>query len=730
MPTYIVCSTDNNDYGRIDHINLEPHFGCTEATIQVSNVNTLANFQVLSASDRIVFTINDFGYFIDAEDRQGMSWESVTGMLQTLLRRNGIALGVAISELHRIMFTDPRPFAIKSVTYDYQVLLGLVGREFPIKSVPYDVYVSRNHPDVPYITPTDLQWDFQERSSIKQTGLTIFANYEGERDLVSHCASPVKVYPVGDEKGNGMACNYRLAYDVKSWDTKDPTGKEMKDWCTIDPQSGTIYLADKFVLTYHMSCTVRCQLYLPEARVSTFTITTTFTVGRRVDVNTNPPGPSVDDKPILNCRKKLQFNESMRVSIQTAKDLKGYAGDIYVVHEGVMRPLIDNFPWHIDDPSIVHFIGAKTADGTGGSDLGFNVTVQAGYKTGRTRISCHTKAGLGDLPTETSIWVEVVNDQILLSRQKIEAPSVGTGISTSQMYLISNLGTDMYTNSLTEPRSFRNARVAAILNNSFSAGYPVLAAGEAPVKVNTGDLSDLSFQLCDGNFRPIKLMNPLYLTLIVNPVQPNPNEDIASFNGKLPRDKPTPREQAEQQKQQLEQQIQQREQQKQQEEKQERLLSQLSVDQQLQFLSLPPEKQTYYLSYVDRMAEEARERERMQQLILQQATEWVCNNIPPEQKMILQMLPPETQQQLLEPDINQAVWNINNQIAQEEAGEQAQQDQINDQQVQQQKAAKEQEEQQIQQAVQQEQAQEAQEAQEKQQTVTEFQLAPVLAGTS
>jgi hypothetical protein len=642
MPTYIICSTNNDDYGRIDHINLELHFLTTEATIQITNVNTLANFQVLSSKDYIIFTIRGFDYPIDAEDRQGMAWESVTGMLQTLFKRNGVSIGVAISELHRIMFTDPRAFAIKGMSYDYQLLLGFVGRNFPINSVPYEVYVSRNHPDVPYITPTSIEWDFQERDGVKQNGFVIFEYLGGYKDIKPYCATPVKVFPQGDDKGVGMACNYRLEYSFKSWDTTKPDGSKDEDWCIIDKISGTIYPALDFVLGWHRSCTIRCMLFLPQKESPTFTIDTTFTIGQRRNPIIHLPDPTVDDLPIINCRKKLQFNESMRVSIQTAKPLNVTTYAPTEPHWGYMAELRDSFPWTIDDPSIIHFLGAKNDDGTGGTDLGWNVTVQAGFKAGTTRIACHTKNYL-DLPTETSVWVTVVNDQIPLVRQKIEAPSVGSGISTSQMYLMSNMGTDMYTNSLTEPRSLRNARVAAILNNSFSAGYPVLAAGEAPVTVNTMDLSDLSFRLYDGNFRALKLMNPLYLTIVVNPVEPNPNEDIASFNGKLPKDKPTPRELAEQQKQQQEQEIQQKEQEKQAQEKQEELLKQMTVDQQLQFLTMPPEKQAYYLSYVDRRAEEQRERERQQQLIIQQATQEVVDSIPPEQKMMMYLLPAEVQ---------------------------------------------------------------------------------------
>jgi hypothetical protein len=291
------------------------------------------------------------------------------------------------------------------------------------------------------------------------------------------------------------------------------------------------------------------------------------------------------------------------------------------------------------------------------------------------------------------------------------------------------MGTDMYTNSLTEPRMLRNARVAAILNNSFSAGYPIIAGGEAPVKVMTGDLSDLSFQLCDANFRPIKLMNPMYLTIIANPVDQNPNEDITSFNGKLPKDKPTPRELAEQQKQQQEQEIQQKMQEKQALAKQEALLKQLTVEQQLQFLVLPPDKQQYFLSYVDRMAEQARELEKERQLLIQEVTQQVYAQIPPEQKMLLQLLPPPVQEKILQPQVQQQFQQIQIQKQVQAQQEQAQEDQANDEAVEQEQAQEQLEEQQIQQFEEQEQIQAQAEQQQQEEVIQEFELAANVGGT-
>jgi hypothetical protein len=109
----------------------------------------------------------------------------------------------------------------------------------------------------------------------------------------------------------------------------------------------------------------------------------------------------------------------------------------------------------------------------------------------------------------------------------------------------------MFKNSVTQPYQLTVAQVSAVINNTFSPGYPITATGDPAIRIPTGNLSNLSFELVDGNFKPLRLLNPLYLTLQVNPADPAPTEDISQWNGKLPKDAPTP-EQAEQMRQQKE----------------------------------------------------------------------------------------------------------------------------------------------------------------------------------
>ena len=51
------------------------------------------------------------------------------------------------------------------------------------------------------------------------------------------------------------------------------------------------------------------------------------------------------------------------------------------------------------------------------------------------------------------------------------------------------------------------------INNSYSANFPIIANNaDFSVYALSNDFSDITFELVDGNFQPIKLLSPMYLT--------------------------------------------------------------------------------------------------------------------------------------------------------------------------------------------------------------------------
>ena len=92
----------------------------------------------------------------------------------------------------------------------------------------------------------------------------------------------------------------------------------------------------------------------------------------------------------------------------------------------------------------------------------------------------------------------------------IQCLSVGCYLSTAILYLIANIGDKCFING----KSGRvGKRILMRINNSYSANFPVIANNaEFSTYALSNDFSDITFQLVDGNLKPIKLLSPMYLT--------------------------------------------------------------------------------------------------------------------------------------------------------------------------------------------------------------------------
>jgi hypothetical protein len=150
-----------------------------------------------------------------------------------------------------------------------------------------------------------------------------------------------------------------------------------------------------------------------------------------------------------------------------------------------------------------------------------------------------------EMKHEFNILVHVINDLVHSVRQKIEAQAVGNPMSTPLLYLRSNCGNQVFQNSMVSPNSITNCMVSATIQNTFSAGYSIQAMGDAPIQIPTTYLNNLDFQLVDANFQPLRLLNPMYLTISTSPIAKDENNDLSQWNGRLPFNAPTPEQKAE-----------------------------------------------------------------------------------------------------------------------------------------------------------------------------------------
>jgi hypothetical protein len=90
--------------------------------------------------------------------------------------------------------------------------------------------------------------------------------------------------------------------------------------------------------------------------------------------------------------------------------------------------------------------------------------------------------------------------------------------STPVLYLLSNTGGDVYRMSL-DKNNLQNGTISMIIHNSFSPGMPaVYQQADITTRIYNSDLTFMRFTLCDSNLKPIRLLNPYFITLQITDV--------------------------------------------------------------------------------------------------------------------------------------------------------------------------------------------------------------------
>ena len=88
--------------------------------------------------------------------------------------------------------------------------------------------------------------------------------------------------------------------------------------------------------------------------------------------------------------------------------------------------------------------------------------------------------------------------------------SVGNFLSTAILYLIASIGDKVFVSG---ESGRTNKKILMRINNSYSANFPIIANNaEFSTYALSNDFSDITFELVDARFNPIKLLSPLYLT--------------------------------------------------------------------------------------------------------------------------------------------------------------------------------------------------------------------------
>ena len=113
----------------------------------------------------------------------------------------------------------------------------------------------------------------------------------------------------------------------------------------------------------------------------------------------------------------------------------------------------------------------------------------------------------------------IKSEQISEELHKLQIKSVGYFLSTPILNLVSNIGDPSLRNNSDDIVNIQSCNTVLRINNSFSPNIPIVAAGGGnPSIVPSGCVSGSVFILVDANMHQIDLLNPIYITLSLEPI--------------------------------------------------------------------------------------------------------------------------------------------------------------------------------------------------------------------
>lgn len=119
---------------------------------------------------------------------------------------------------------------------------------------------------------------------------------------------------------------------------------------------------------------------------------------------------------------------------------------------------------------------------------------------------------------EKQIFIEVKSPIELRTVYRFNAPAVGYMLSTPILYLLTSVGAPVFFNEMQNEDKMQCGTISMVLNNSYSSSFPIVAQqNEIITRTPLNFTSNINFWLVDANMREIKLLNPLYITVRVEP---------------------------------------------------------------------------------------------------------------------------------------------------------------------------------------------------------------------
>lgn len=221
---------------------------------------------------------------------------------------------------------------------------------------------------------------------------------------------------------------------------------------------------------------------------------------RNYDVPESVPTKFTYNVAIEVIDKKFEEIESI-----TAKDI-----DIYVHDTSILIPTIKpeyaNYEliYESADPSI--------------ASISNNIVT--GVAPGSTTIKIHCNYNVEGEQKEKihTVNVNVKSDKVPIVINRYISSTVGYYLSTPILYLLTSIGAQVFCNDIDDSKKMNSGNIAMILNNSFSANFPIVAQQyDITTRTTINYTSDLYFILVDANMHHVKLLNPMYVTIKLEP---------------------------------------------------------------------------------------------------------------------------------------------------------------------------------------------------------------------
>ena len=190
-----------------------------------------------------------------------------------------------------------------------------------------------------------------------------------------------------------------------------------------------------------------------------------------------------------------------------------YTGETTTVYP-VIDPVNADFyvdSWESDSPEVASVVG------------GFIQASNVGTTIITYRINNNTEEETQTI--EKQIFIEVKSPIELRTVYRFNAPAVGYMLSTPILYLLTSVGAPVFFNEMQNEDKMQCGTISMVLNNSYSSSFPIVAQQrEIITRTPLNFTSNINFWLVDANMREIKLLNPLYITVRVEPEDETSNQ--------------------------------------------------------------------------------------------------------------------------------------------------------------------------------------------------------------